>query len=567
MEDKRTGLAIVLCILVVMVYSELFIAPYTRPPQQVSQGEAQVPKSNKENVEIPVMEPVSGTPAQVAAQVSEPVTQVKSEQHLPPPGIEEINNSGLITIDSANFKAVLSKLGGRLLHFELKNYFEHLDSDQRHDLIMKREGAALPLGLYTSKWNDARVSYALTEVSTPPVGENSYQLLPGQSLALTFEGKTPDQDNSIKKIFRFHSDSYLFDLNVNLAKPNGDGSPVWLEWTQFVPTAHVTNRYNPEGFTFLHSDNSRQTVLISDVENTMENAGSNIWLSYAEKYFMVALIPGTAQQNSTYGGVAVDGELESDSQFPKGHLYYLRAKGAPQISNFSVFAGPKVYRTLKQSGFQLERSIDLGVFSFLAFPLLAAIHFFYGIFGNYGLAIILLTLLIKTIFLPLNAASMKNMRAMQELQPEMKALRERIKDPTQLNQEMAALFKRRGVNPMGGCFPMLIQIPVFLGLYSGLLNSIELRHAPFALWIRDLSAPEYLHVAGLSIPVMVLLMGASMFIQMKTSPQSPDPVQQKVALAMPIIFTAIFIVVPMPAGLVLYWLVNNLISITQSVYL
>lgn len=114
---------------------------------------------------------------------------------------------------------------------------------------------------------------------------------------------------------------------------------------------------------------------------------------------------------------------------------------------------------------------------------------------------------------------------------------------------------------------MLIQIPVFLGLYSGLLNSIELRHAPFALWIRDLSAPEYLHVAGLSIPVMVLLMGASMFIQMKTSPQSPDPVQQKVALAMPIIFTAIFIVVPMPAGLVLYWLVNNLISITQSVYL
>ena len=159
------------------------------------------------------------------------------------------------------------------------------------------------------------------------------------------------------------------------------------------------------------------------------------------------------------------------------------------------------------------------------------------------------------------------MNAMQKLQPEIKALRDRIQDPTQLNQEMMALYKKHGVNPMGGCLPMLIQLPVFLGLYNALNNSIEMRHAPFALWITDLSSVERLEVFGIGIPVMVLLMGASMFLQQWTTPSSADPQQKKIMMMMPVIFTISFVIFPFPSGLVLYWLVNNLISIIQQVYL
>jgi YidC/Oxa1 family membrane protein insertase len=170
--------------------------------------------------------------------------------------------------------------------------------------------------------------------------------------------------------------------------------------------------------------------------------------------------------------------------------------------------------------------------------------------------------------LPLSKASFKSMKQMQEVQPEIKALKERIKDPNQLNQEIFALYKRRGVNPMGGCLPIALQIPVFLGLYQALLNAIELRHAPYALWITDLSSPEKLQLFGIGIPVMVLLMAASMIIQQWTTPNpSADPAQQKAMMFMPIIFAGMFIIYPMPAGLVLYWLVNNIISITQQMYL
>ena len=247
--------------------------------------------------------------------------------------------------------------------------------------------------------------------------------------------------------------------------------------------------------------------------------------------------------------------------------YSVRIGGTGNTVATKLYAGPKNEESLSLVDPRLSRSIDLGYFTFLAKPLLSAIRFFYALLGNYGLAIILLTLVIKTIFLPLNMASLKSMKKMQEIQPEIQALKERIKDnPTQLNTELRQLFVKRGVNPVGGCLPILVQIPVFLGLYNALLNAIEMRHAPFALWITDLSAPESLHILGMGIPVMLLLMAASMLIQQYTTPTpAMDPVQKKVMLLMPIMFTVMFIIIPMPAGLVLYWLVNNTISIVQQV--
>jgi YidC/Oxa1 family membrane protein insertase len=294
---------------------------------------------------------------------------------------------------------------------------------------------------------------------------------------------------------------------------------------------------------------------LADVEAGLRDYGTSRWASLGDIYFMATLIPTISGRNTMLGR--------------DGSMYVNRIAGTADAGRFEIYVGPKDYRTLKfVSNYSLERSIDLGWFSFLALPLLWFLHYLYVFLQNWGLAIIALTLIVKAALLPLSKASFQSMKKMQELQPEIKALRERIKDPTQLNQETLSLYSRKGVNPMGGCLPMVIQIPVFLGLYQALLNSIELRHSPFALWITDLSSPEMLDIFGFGVPIMVLLMAASMIVQQWTTPNpSADPAQQKMMMIMPFIFAGMFIVFPMPAGLVLYWLVSNLISIVQQMYM
>ena len=199
-------------------------------------------------------------------------------------------------------------------------------------------------------------------------------------------------------------------------------------------------------------------------------------------------------------------------------------------------------------------------------PLLHALRFLNRVFGNYGIAIILLTTAVKILTIPLTQTSFKNMRAMQKLQPEMTKLREKFKDdPTAMQKEMMELYRRHRVNPLSGCLPMVLQIPIFIGLYNSLSGAIELRHAPFALWIRDLSSPDRLMVAGVGIPVLTLLMGATMLIQQWLTPQQGDPTQQRVMMFMPLIFTFMFI--NLPSGLVLYWLVNNVLTIAQQYWM
>ncbi|MDO9079815.1 MAG: membrane protein insertase YidC, partial [Desulfuromonadales bacterium] len=197
-----------------------------------------------------------------------------------------------------------------------------------------------------------------------------------------------------------------------------------------------------------------------------------------------------------------------------------------------------------------------GFFEILAKPLFYVLKFFYDYVGNYGWAIILLTVLIKIIFWPLTDKSYKSMKAMQTLQPEMTKLREKHKnDRDTLNKEIMTLYKEHRVNPLGGCLPMLVQIPVFFALYQVLMNMIELRHAPFIFWLTDLSVKDPYYITP-------LVMGATMFIQQKLTPSQLDPIQQKIFLAMPIVFTFLFL--NFPSGLVVYWLVNNVLTIAQQ---
>ncbi len=230
--------------------------------------------------------------------------------------------------------------------------------------------------------------------------------------------------------------------------------------------------------------------------------------------------------------------------------------GHSEVFQGVAYLGPKKLETLSAGDSSFEEAIHFGFFHFLAKPLFDVLRFFNSFIHNYGFSIILLTICIKSIFWPLTHKSYKSMQGMQKLQPEMKRLKEKYADDKQrLNQEMMSFYRDNKVNPLGGCLPILIQIPVFFSLYKVLLDSIELRHAPFIFWISDLSAKDPYYITP-------IIMGASMFLQQKLTPTNLDPTQEKVMLMMPVIFTFLFL--NFPAGLVIYWLINNLLTILQQ---
>jgi YidC/Oxa1 family membrane protein insertase len=238
--------------------------------------------------------------------------------------------------------------------------------------------------------------------------------------------------------------------------------------------------------------------------------------------------------------------------------------------------GPKRMPDLKAIGRNLDKAMDFGYFDIIAKPCLWLMNFIHDrAIPNYGVCIILLTILFKIIFWPLGTKSYKSMAEMKKLQPLMEEIRKKYKDDKKkMNEEIMGLYRTYKVNPMSGCLPMLVQIPVFIAFYRMLYGAIELRHAPFALWINDLSAPDRLFHFGFSIPMMAppygipvltIIMGATMLLQQKLSPPPGDPAQAKMMMMMPIVFTVIFI--NFPSGLVLYWLVNNILSIAQQYYI
>jgi YidC/Oxa1 family membrane protein insertase len=548
MEDKRTAFAILLIIMVVMVYSDWFMTPaYKRSgaanaPQAGSTTGAAA-SAQPEQPLVPAATP--GTTASLKAEVA------GAASHPTP---AELQAAQTITVETNSLVLTINQLGGRVVSAKLKAYHDKLGSKTAYDLISSSDKESLPLGVYSGGESDERTQYSLTAAGEGALRTDNNFVLGGTSeLALTFSGALPD-GTGISKIFRFFPNSYLFNLEVKLSSAPKDGSSLWLEFTHYFPDLANQDRLNPVRLTILDENGKLKHITPQEVTAGLMNPAPAKWIGFDDKYFGAILISAAAGQNISYGR--------------EGNVLFQRTRGEASSGNFSVYLGPKEYDTLKQLGFQLERSIDLGFFSFLAYPLLLMLRVFHDLLRNYGLAIVLLTLAVKAAFFPLTRASMKSMQAMQALQPEMKALRERIKDPTQLNQEVLALYKKHGVNPMGGCLPMVIQIPVFFGLYSALQNAVELRHARFALWITDLSAPERLEAFGINLPVMILIMGATMFVQQYLTPNpSSDPAQRKMMLWMSLVFTGMFLIYPFPAGLALYMLVNSTISVVQQAYL
>jgi len=351
-----------------------------------------------------------------------------------------------------------------------------------------------------------------------------------------------------QRVFSLAPGSYKIDIHDKIL--NGAGLKMYRQVVERNPNKKLNTFYEHMGPTALINGKLEEPDY-DDLaeEGAQRKASVGGWTGVMHRYFIAALISNPKQNyqyyfkgdGSTYqAGVIDDGKVE----------------GNDALFTTQLFIGPKSIPILQQAGSGLERSVDFGLVAPISKPMHSFLSWLYGYLGNYGWCIIVLVLTIKLIFFYPTQKSYESMAGMRKLQPEMTRLKELYGDDRQrMSQEMMALYKKHKVNPMGGCLPILIQIPVFFSLYKVLLISIEMRQAPFIGWIQDMSVQDPYYV----LPV---IMGASMFVQQRLNPTPPDPMQAKVMQFLPIIFTGMFLF--FPAGLVLYWVVNNILSIVQQ---
>lgn len=544
--EKRVVIAFVLSILVLLAWSLLFAPkrPEAPPKEEVTRVEKE--KAVPQSVKPPIAKP--------------PTLPKEGAKVLPTVKEKEI------VVETPIYRAILTNMGPAIKSFRLKKYRKTPEPNSPMiDLV------------HLGKSGEDFLKIDFNHQSNPEsykdiyhVDAESISLDPDSSPQdLTFKAVRPD-GVSVNQTFRFYPDRYQIDLLVSLRNQSENQ-------IQGNLSAHVGNI--PTKATGYRSFVGVALLLDGKLKqlkpkNKEIKAGKNLsgqigWIAYEDKYFMSAIVPDEQEAASFKGGLLPSGVLKATYMTPPISL-----RSQEQASSrFTLYLGPRDLSVLKQLGKHLDLAINFGFFDIIARPMLFALRFFNKYVKNYGVSIIIITILIKILFWPLTHKSYKSMKDMQKLQPLMKKIREKYKhDKQQMNKEMMALYKTYKVNPMGGCLPMAIQIPVFIALYNVFGKSIELRHAPFMLWINDLSAPDRLFSFPFElplmsppygIPVLTLLMGATMFITQKMTPMTMgDPTQAKVMQFLPLFFTFIFI--NFPSGLVLYWLVNNILQIGQQ---
>ncbi|MBW2539968.1 MAG: membrane protein insertase YidC, partial [Deltaproteobacteria bacterium] len=375
---------------------------------------------------------------------------------------------------------------------------------------------------------------------------------------------------TVEKRFHFSAETYLIGLTVVIKNGSNQTFQDSLVLALVSTTPEKSRTYGFEGPSAL-INNKLEQIKVKKIEEKSEYTGKIGWIAIEDRYFMSGIIPKTSAEERMRLLLNPDNILENQLVQPPS----LIEPGTQQIYQYNLYLGPKSLKLLSKLGNDLDKAIYFGWFDFIAKPCLWFMNFLHGFIPNYGVAIIILTIFTKVLLWPLGSKSYKSMNEMKKVQPLMAEIREKYKgDKKKMNEEIMGLYKTYKVNPMGGCLPMIVQIPVFFALYRMLYEAIELRHAPFLLWITDLSAPDRLFRFDFSIPfmqppygipVLTLVMGATMLLQQKMSPPPGDPAQAKMMMFMPIIFTFIFI--NFSSGLVLYWLTNNILSIGQQYYI
>lgn len=538
MESQRAVIAIALSVAILMIYQYFFVPAPQPVPEQV-----------------PVAAPTAKTEAKGT------VPALTGSQTAGGPRVLPAQAGREIPVETDLYQAVLSEANGVFKSFRLKKYRETLDRQSApKELIRTTPAEGLPLffswGVEPGRAD--HLVYAADAAKVTVAGD--------EARTLTMTGTTPS-GLVIERRYTFTKDDYRIGLTVTVR--NRSDAPL-----QGAPYLTLVNRpFTDKESQFLFEGPATYLggVLHEVKVKEIKKAGGSTsltggvrWMGYEDNYFMTTVVPQEMGQATAHFSLTDESKVTSILAGAADTI-------APQASKeykYTLYFGPKELKLLKTLGSDLERAVDFGWFDVIARPTLYLLNFLYKFVGNYGVAIILVTVLIKLLFWPISQKGMESMKTLQKIQPKMAKLREKYQDDkVRQQQEMMKLYQTYKVNPLGGCLPMVLQIPVFFALYKVLLQSIELRHAPFLLWINDLAAPDRLFIGFdipwlHGIPVLTLLMGGSMFLQQKMTPTTGDPTQAKIMLFMPVIFTFMFL--NFASGLVLYWLINNLLTIGQQ---
>ena len=538
--DKKSILAIALSFAVLYIYQAFFVKPLPPPkkPAATQEQAATVADKGTNNV----------VASRAATKINTAPAGIVSLQQRQ--GIDDKD----IPLETDEYSAVFSTRGAALKSFQLKKYRTSIDKNAKLiELVKNRADLPAPLTVSFGGSDFNIPDNALYEAR----GAADAAQNPNEGGQLIFTLEYPGL-LKVEKIYRFHRGKYNFDLEVRTTNltSNAVNQVTSLNWHELIDQNAKPDEYGHDGPVSMVAKNiEREDLKKMASSKTM---GPDVsWGGFETKYFIAAMIPQTPSLTTLSLTKDAQNNVSVTLKSPKT----LIPPGQTGSNSYSLYLGPKDHSLLSASNAGLENAIDFGDWlKWLAMPLLISLKFIHNNFiHNYGIAIILLTLIIKIIFWPLGNKSYRSMKEMQKLQPKIAEMREKYKDDkARISQEMMALYKSHKVNPLGGCLPMVIQIPVFFGLYKTLLFAIELRHSPLIWWIQDLSAKDPYYITP-------IIMGATMFVQQKMTPPAGDPMQAKIMLFMPIIFTVMFL--NFPSGLVIYWLFNNVISIGQQYYI
>ena len=564
MEHARIFLAILLSFLVFFVWEFFFI------DRDVTRQKPQTAVVEKRENGKTISQKDEPLPATASARAEETVDNAENaisgtEQNKLTVQSSGVKQARTFKIENRYFRIEIDEKGGSVKRVELKDYRQEVGKDAKPYLLLDRDVQPGSGWIGLKEGNADLIESAIFRADTDKQKLDVFE----NPLNLTMRYARPD-GLRVEKIFKFKPDSYIIDMDVVVT--NGTSQQLtanlYAGISQLQPKKK--DRYGFSGPSAL-IDEKLKEVDVGDIEKQDQYSGKIRWIAVQNRYFLSALATALNTDSIMKLSHNEANVLNSELIAPEQSLL----PGQTFASQYQLYFGPKRMDVLKQYGIELERVIHFGMFDFIAKPCLWFMNWVYGFIPNYGIAIILLTLLTKILLWPLGNKSYKSMNEMRRMQPLMTEIREKHKnDKKKMNEEMMNLYRVYKVNPLGGCLPMLVQLPVFFALYRMLYEAIELRHAPFFGWINDLSAPDRLFSFNITIPLMeppygipvlTLIMGATMFLQQKMTPTPGDPTQAKMMTFMPIIFTVIF--VNFSSGLVLYWLINNVVSISQQYYI
>ena len=480
-----------------------------------------------------------------------------------------------ISFNSKRLSGTINLIGATLDDLSLKDYFESISKEKKINILnpvssvspyFLRIGWASPdksvkLPNKNSKWKSVKKNYNQNE---------KIQLEWNNNEGLTFYRTIEFDENFM----------------ISVIDKVQNESPKTIKLTNFSYLRRLN--YRPENkFFILHEgplgvfNDTLKEVSYDEIEENNEiiETTKNGWIGYTDHYWQVTIFPETNETFKARFKNLKDRRNSIQIDFINENIKTLKSGDSLKTKSY-IFAGakevPLIDQYIKKIGInKLDLSVDFGWFYFLTKPLFYALHFLSSLVGNFGVGIIILTICIRIVLFPLANKSFKSMNSMRMITPEIQRIRERYKDDRQrMNQEMFAMYKEKKINPAAGCLPILIQIPIFFALYKVLFVSIEMRHAPFFGWIKDLSAPDPTSLfnlfglvpwdtpAFLTIGIWPILMGITMFLQQKINPPPPDPIQAKIFMMLPFIFT--FLLATFPSGMVVYWTINNILSIAQQ---